>query len=302
MPTPVPTPTPVVLPDYPAGGRIAFQTDRDGNDEIYVMGCDGSQQVNLTNHFADDKEPSWASGGRLAFSSNRNVAGGFDIYLLTLNPWGITRLTTHPANDRSPALSPDGGKAAFVSHRDGNAEIYVLDLSSNALVRVTAHSAEDLDPAWSPDGGALAFASNRHGQFDIYTVKPDGSGLAKSADVSGDGANERWPDLEHYYGDEIIAFASDRDKGWEVYFYSEYDGLLAVTRNGKDQTDAQPGWSGSSEQMVYHSNRDGDGSYDIFKAYYDGAGAINLTNGTMGNDFSPDWEPQEETDFCEGDE
>ena len=33
----------------PDGTRIAFITDRDGNDEVYVMGVDGSNPTRLTN-------------------------------------------------------------------------------------------------------------------------------------------------------------------------------------------------------------------------------------------------------------
>ena len=51
-----------------------------------------------------------------------------------------------------PALSPDGSKVAFVSHRDGNPEIYVLVISSNSLTRVTNDDSNDMDPAWSSDG------------------------------------------------------------------------------------------------------------------------------------------------------
>ena len=43
----------------PDGAEIVFQTDRDGNREIYVMDADGSNPVNLTNHPADDGAPSW---------------------------------------------------------------------------------------------------------------------------------------------------------------------------------------------------------------------------------------------------
>ena len=43
----------------PDGARIAFQPDRDGNEEIYVMNADGSKQVNITNNTADDESPSW---------------------------------------------------------------------------------------------------------------------------------------------------------------------------------------------------------------------------------------------------
>ena len=43
----------------PDGSKIAFTTDRDGNDEIYVMNADGSNQTRLTNNEGDDISPSW---------------------------------------------------------------------------------------------------------------------------------------------------------------------------------------------------------------------------------------------------
>ena len=39
--------------------RIAFQSDRNGNNEIYVMNGDGSGLANLTNNPADDEYPNW---------------------------------------------------------------------------------------------------------------------------------------------------------------------------------------------------------------------------------------------------
>ena len=44
----------------PAAGKIAFMSDRDGNDEIYVMNADGSGQTNLTNNAAGDYHPAWS--------------------------------------------------------------------------------------------------------------------------------------------------------------------------------------------------------------------------------------------------
>ena len=55
---------------------------RDGNDEIYVMNIDGSNQVNLTNNAADDRLPSWSpDGSKIAFMSDRD--GNFEIYIST---------------------------------------------------------------------------------------------------------------------------------------------------------------------------------------------------------------------------
>jgi Tol biopolymer transport system component len=44
----------------PDGNQIAYQTQRDGNFEIYVMNADGSEQHPLAAHPADDLWPSWA--------------------------------------------------------------------------------------------------------------------------------------------------------------------------------------------------------------------------------------------------
>ena len=59
--------------------------------------------------------------GKIAFASYRD--GNFDIYLMDADGGGQTRLTENPAEDFSPAWSPDGKRLALVSTRDGNAEI-----------------------------------------------------------------------------------------------------------------------------------------------------------------------------------
>lgn len=51
------------------GKRIAFQSSRDGNGEIYVIKSDGSGEQNLTRNPAVDLEPAWSpDGGWIAFA------------------------------------------------------------------------------------------------------------------------------------------------------------------------------------------------------------------------------------------
>ena len=58
-----------------AQAQIAFVSDRDRNDEIYVMDDDGKNQRNLTNHPSDDYAPSWSPDGtRIVFMSDRDGA------------------------------------------------------------------------------------------------------------------------------------------------------------------------------------------------------------------------------------
>src|SRR3972149_1032975 len=62
-------------------GKIAFTSDRDNNNEIYVMNPDGTGQTNLTHQPASDCCPAWSADGRkIAFVSDR--PGDFDIFVM----------------------------------------------------------------------------------------------------------------------------------------------------------------------------------------------------------------------------
>ncbi len=70
-------------PDWsPDGRRIAFDSDRDGNFEVYAMNADGSGVTRLTVRDAHDVGPAWSPDGRrIAFHSNRED-GNWDIYVM----------------------------------------------------------------------------------------------------------------------------------------------------------------------------------------------------------------------------
>jgi len=62
-------------PTFTADGKkILFDSDRDGNTEIYIMNVDGSNQTRLTNDPADDSNPAVAIDG--FESSNCNIVIG----------------------------------------------------------------------------------------------------------------------------------------------------------------------------------------------------------------------------------
>lgn len=107
-------------------GKIVFETDRDGNAEIYVMNPDGSGLTNLTNHPGNDGTPSLSHNGRkIAFSSDRD--GNLEIYTMNSDGSEQTRLTFNGARDNQPNWSPHGKKIAFTSFRDDNLEVYVMN-------------------------------------------------------------------------------------------------------------------------------------------------------------------------------
>lgn len=75
----------------PDGKMVVFNSNRDGNWEIYIMNADGSEQTNLTNNPADDGFPSWSPDGKIiAFQSYRD--GNGEIYIMNADGSGLKRL------------------------------------------------------------------------------------------------------------------------------------------------------------------------------------------------------------------
>ena len=90
----------------PDGAKIAFNTSRDGNQEIYVMNADGSDPTNVTNA-PDSAEglADWSPDGRrLALYSDR--PGNKDVFVVDLGSGRWTNITNHPASDEFCTWSP----------------------------------------------------------------------------------------------------------------------------------------------------------------------------------------------------
>lgn len=135
----------------PDSERMAFSSDRDGQNEIYVMDRDGSNQTNLTNNSSEDYRPSWSrDGSRIAFVSWRDNAQHEQIYVMDEDGTNTIRLSDGTANDTRPSWSPDGTQLAFASDRDGNWEIYVMDADGSNLKNITQSPGSDSEPAWGP--------------------------------------------------------------------------------------------------------------------------------------------------------
>ena len=140
--------------------KIVFVSERDANDEIYVMNADGSGQTRLTNNSSGDRAPAWSpNGSKIAFSSNRG-RGGSGIYVMKSDGSGQNTVTDIPASDE-PAWSPDGAKIIFTSNRYGSTDIYVMNANGSGQTNLTNNPAIDNAPAWSPDGAKIAFTSDQ---------------------------------------------------------------------------------------------------------------------------------------------
>lgn len=269
-----------------ANGKIAFESQRDGNFEIYVMDADGSNPTRLTNNTVKDESPVWsADGTKIAF-----VRDGKHFYYMNADGSGETHIISVAFSAGPPlAWSPDGAKIAFAAAltfpdlASRKTDIYTVNLDGSNVTTLTSTPEFDFEPDWSPDGAKIAFRRDK----DIYVINADGSRVTKlTTGYTNTGPN--WsPDGSK------IAFARDLLPDGEIIpdiWVMNADGsnpqaLMPITSNIDD---SYPAWSPDGGKIAFDSKR--DGNFEIYVINADGSTPTNLTNHAA-LDTSADWQP-----------
>jgi TolB protein len=260
--------------------KIAFVSDRDGNDELYMMDYDGAEQTRLTFNTVIDYSPAWSPDGkRLVYTSYQKLAAG--LYILDIYEGRRTPVSLKGGNF-SPAWSPDGKKIAFSSTMDGNAEIYIatLDGTNIGLKRLTFNAAIDTAPSWSPTGRQVVFVSDRGGTPQIYTMDAEGSNVQR---VSFGGSNHNDSPAWSPVGDRIV-YVARVENIFDLYVLNlRSQQIMKLTEsNARNES---PNWSPDGRHIVFTSNM--KGALQLFSIDFDGANLRQLT--AKGQNKLADW-------------
>ena len=257
----------------PDGKRIAFQSDRDGNWEIYLMDADGAQEVRITQNNAQDEMPVFSRENNiLVFTSTRDdsihqarLDKKRDIYMMNLETGSVDNLSRHEADDWYPSLSENGNDLAFSSERDDQrdvpfheklSELYIQNLKDSEVLRLTQNESDDGSPSFSADGKWIVFTSNRNGSYQVFRISPKGQLAEQITDLK---ANCGSP---HYSHDgKKIAFFADQKGNYDIY-QMDSNGENMVQLTNEPSQDSYPSFSTDKRKIIFHSNQ--TGKYQIY--------------------------------------
>jgi TolB protein len=177
-PTAVPT---QVCAAHPCS--VVFDTDRDGNREVYIMGPDGENPLNLSSDPADDFNPAISPDGkRVAFVSNRanDQGGGQNIYVVDADGGNLRQHTF-----QGPAMAQAGRNDGAMIVYSNNGDIYFTDANDGSNPKqVTFTPEEDKEPKWVAGRHQACWLSGKDGHYDVLVSSPDGSDLHPITDNS----------------------------------------------------------------------------------------------------------------------
>ncbi len=157
----------------PDGRWLAFDSDREGNQDLYIMPAAGGEARRITTDQGDDFHPDFGPDGEeILFYSMRH--GTRDLFIIGRDGTAEQRLSDGPEEELHPSFSPDGNRLVYLTlgPEGGGISLIARDRRGGAWGEPTRLSeAVNTPPRWSPDGRRVAFAS---AVTQISTVTPSG--------------------------------------------------------------------------------------------------------------------------------
>ena len=134
----------------PDGSQIAFESDRGGTQQIYIMGADGSNPTRISFGQGRYSTPVWSPDGKwIAFTKNN--AGKFAIGVMKPDGSG-ERILTEGFHNEGPTWAPNSHVVMFFREsggESGGAQLFSVDVTGYNEQRIPTPNFGS-DPAWSP--------------------------------------------------------------------------------------------------------------------------------------------------------
>ena len=270
-------------PAVAAHGAIAFQTDKNGFNNIDILTSSGIVIHAITRQSGHSIHPTWTPDGKLIYAlinPNQTSAqaieshsqDGCNLFLLNLQDGTNTRLTTGRWRDFTPTVASDGHTLWFATSRnrakigDGS-HLATLDLQNITapVIEFAFTSGGNFDaiasPTISKDGKYICWAQIKGTYSNWRLIVAKTSDLAKNAplsDVNMSCYSPKWsPD------GQFIACTGYKngDLGWKIYIFEPRAKRFTRLDTGSGNS-KNPVWTPDGKAIVFENNSSG-----LYKLY-----------------------------------
>ncbi len=214
----------------PDGRWIAFQSDHDGDFEIYLINRLGGQLRQLTRNEVWDRLAAWSPDGQwIIYSSDLRGDQTFDLYQMRPDGREAQPLYSDGWRNSHARFSADGDYLVFTAGpdlRDARTwEIRLLERQSGETTLLTQNEVRDASPTFSPDNQRI-----------LYVTVIDGARALASMNIAGE--------------DREILFTGP-GKVWAANYSPDGQFIVVTaTYNGEDQLFLMDAQGGNLQQIT----------------------------------------------------
>lgn len=227
-------------PDFrpiPPKEIIFFDSNLDGDRDIYAYNTTSDTLTNLTNNTFEDGIPFLSPDKKqLVFFSNRD--GDDEIYTMNIDGSNIKQLTFNDSEDRAATWSHDGQSIAFSSTRDGDREIYIMTTNGDHQTQLTDNNSKDFWPAFSVDDNTLTYTHFTSTQ-DTYSI--DIENWQNKNTFTNELLLENCSRCEFSPSGEKIAYSTRVNGIWQIASYN-FITNETIIHTSNSQADWVPVW------------------------------------------------------------
>jgi len=305
------------------GELIAFRSDRDGTDDIWLMTPDGSESINITNNSSADTDPAWSpDGSKIAFVSTRT--GNAELFVMNVDGTDVTQVTSNQGSVRWPKWSPDGSMIAFSANVNDQRDLYAVPVAatkqkqiSNKIttceepVQITDNPEVDNEPVWSPDGSSIFFFSTRDGIGGIWEIDFGCEGGSNPVKLTIEFEFACAPGIGFSLdGQAKLSFVGEEGDQFDIWVLDLGGSNTAKVTNDHNlkirpqrlskslnptnvtngpAVDWTSTWTDDGDRLIFETER--NGSWDIYSISEDGTDLTPLIEHPA-DDRYPAWRPQ----------
>lgn len=277
----------VFQPEFSVAGSIVFQSNLDGDNEIFLI--TGQKVTQLTNNDWNDEFPVWSpNGDKIAFTANPD--GNYDIFIMNADGGNKVAITDDTDDEKEPGWFPDGKGIIYTREEKRVARkrssLFSMDLQSKATKRIIPQFTKHHGIAHiSPADPILVFTGKRTIGWDValfnmvtdkFEFLIDG-GKSCRARFSKDGKK--------------LAYVNTKDDGKGEIWIMMPDGSKKERLTERTETyDYFPTWSPDGNYIAFNTSSQHDIEGDWKLCVMDvNTKKVSILFDSPGNDVFPDW-------------
>jgi len=229
--------------------KIIFNSNRDGNENIYSINIDGTGLIRLTTSQGNDMYPEVSpDGSKIAYTSD--IGGVWQIMVMDWGGQNKKQITRGNYRCAYPAWSYDGKYIYFEVYKDGDWEIYRINSDGTGKKRLTFNNnSHDWHPTGHPSEYKIIYESGATGHENIYVMNHDGSGKRK---ICGDEARRRVPDVSP--DGSKITYMRYTGGNCDIWIMN-YNGKNETRLTSNSDEDGHPSFSPDNNYIIYEERK-----------------------------------------------